>query len=89
MSRLGLGERDDAHIFLEDPWIHWPNKQGKLNRKAPIALGEAELAYRHSNSSKFIDFCGPQKYSRLTLLSALLQSVVAPVFKLQRPRGAG
>ena len=32
----------------------------KLNRKAPIALGEVELAHRQSNSSNFIDFCGPK-----------------------------
>ena len=55
--------RDDTHIFLEDPWTHWPAGQGKLNRKAKIALGEAEaaeLAHCPSDSSKFMDFFGPQ-----------------------------
>ena len=32
----------------------------KLNRKAQVDLGETELALRHTNSSKFIDFASPQ-----------------------------
>ena len=55
--------RDDTHIFLEDPWSHWPTGQGKLNRKAQIALGETERAHRDFNSPKFMDFFGPQKNS--------------------------
>ena len=35
----------DTHIFLEDPWTHWPDKQDELIRKAPIALGMSELAH--------------------------------------------
>ena len=53
--------RDDTHIFLEDPWSHCPTGQGKLNRKAQIALGEAELAHRPTNSFKSIDFAFPKR----------------------------
>ena len=79
--------RDDTHIFLEDPWSHRPTGQRKLNRKAQIALGETELAHRRPNSSKSMDFFGPQKNSSYKLLSSLLQFVVALVYKLQHPEG--
>ena len=51
----------DTHIFLEDPWSHWPTGKGKLNRKAQVALGEAELAHRHTNFSKLIEFAFPKR----------------------------
>ena len=43
----------DTHIFLEDPWTHWPDKQDELIRKAPIALGVSELAHLE------LKLCGP------------------------------
>ena len=53
--------RDDTHIFLGDPWSHWPTGQGKLNRKAQVALGEAEVAHSHTNFSKLIEFEFPKE----------------------------
>ena len=32
-----------------------------LNRKAQVALGETELAHRHTNSRKSIDFALPKR----------------------------
>ena len=43
----------DTHIFLEDPWTHWPDKQDELIRKAPLALGVSEFAHLE------LELCGP------------------------------
>ena len=45
--------RMHTHVFLEDPWIHWPDKQDELIWKAPIALGVSELAHLE------LKLCGP------------------------------
>ena len=42
--------------------------KGKLNRKAQVALGETELAHRHTNSSKLIDFAFPKRIAVSPLL---------------------
>ena len=38
--------RDDTHVFLEDPWTHWPNEKGKQKRRhvfIPIFLAGADV----------------------------------------------
>ena len=63
----------DTHIFLEDPWTHWPDKQDEIIRKVPIALGVSELAHlelktlwSHSDLKRFFFNCsrsGVQYYN--------------------------
>ena len=82
-----LTARDDTHIFLEDPWSHCPTGQGKLNRKAQIALGETELAHRHTNFSKLIDFAFPKRIAVKSIWALFYNCSCSGVQVTMPPRG--
>ena len=51
-----------THNFLEDSWAHWRNKQGKLNRKAWIALGCLGQEIKITNPLKPHEFSSVQPF---------------------------
>ena len=78
---------DDTHVFFEDPWTHWHNKQGKSNKKAPLALGETELAHRHTNFSKLIDFVFPKRIAVKSFSALFYNCSSSGVQVTMTPRG--